>query len=86
MSTLLPDWLMNNYLKLFRELKTDEFVYLEISEILKEKDLRKVGLIISLLKRKGWATVKSQKKDKRKKIYKLRSYRTVIEEIMEGLK
>lgn len=83
---LLPKWIMRRYLVLWKQLYGKEFEFNEALSVLqqmpKPDDKRIVGLFLSELRKAGWLDVKFDPKDTRKRIYRLKPYEAIFDEIV----
>ena len=67
----LPAWEMKNYSSLWKKFKDREFTNKEAQNCLKLEDPHMVSVLFYNLNKKGWIIIKRDRKDQRKKIYKL---------------
>ncbi|MBU2640084.1 MAG: hypothetical protein KKG75_05280 [Nanoarchaeota archaeon] len=66
------EWIMKRYAKLWRSFSSNEFNFDKASGILKEKDSRVIGIILSELKKAGWLNIKKDPDNGRKRLYQLK--------------
>jgi len=69
----LPKWIMKRYAKLWKAFDSKDFSFERAVVILKEKDNRVIGIILSELKKAGWVNIKKDPNNARKRLYKLKS-------------
>lgn len=81
MTKALQKLQMVKYARLWRAFKTAEFDNKEAQDILKAEKNHHLSVLFYDLKRLGWLTVVREKKDKRKKIYKLKEPNAATEEL-----
>jgi hypothetical protein len=81
MAELLPKWEMRRYITLWNKLKDKEFANKKAKELLKEEDDHLLSVFFYDLKKAGWIIVNRDEKDKRKKIYKLKSPEEIFKEV-----
>lgn len=74
---------MVRYCKLWAKYHTSPFTYANAKETLDENDKR-LSVILSNLKLKGWLKVERNKDDARKRIYFLLEPREVMDEIAKN--
>ena len=86
---LLPKWIMKRYLILWKALGSNEFDLDKAAKILavldkgSEKDNKKiVTLFLSELRKAGWLEVQFDENDARKRIYRLKHYEPIFDEIV----
>jgi hypothetical protein len=83
---LLPKWIMKRYLILWKEFDTKEFEFGQALSVLqkmpKPDDRRIVGLFLSELRKAGWLEVNFDPVDTRKRIYRLKKYNEIFDEIV----
>jgi len=81
MTEPLPKWVMQRYAKLWKAFKSKEFEHEQAVKVLKEKDENMVSVILSQLRRNGWLTIKLHPSDTRKRVYKLKRLKEVLEKM-----
>ena len=67
----LPNKEMMKYASLWRKFKKREFTHSQAQQVLKEKDRHRVTVFFYDLKKNGWLKDSIDKKDKRKRLYRL---------------
>lgn len=77
----LPKWEMKKYAHLWKAFEKKEFTNEQAIKILKEKDYHLLSVLFYDLNKAGWIEIKRDKKDKRKKLYKLKEPNKLIKEI-----
>lgn len=81
MTKPLPKWETIKYALLWKAFKDKEFTNEQALKTLKEKDSHILSVLFYDLKNMGWLFIERDKRDKRKKIYKLKEPNIAIEEI-----
>ena len=83
---LLSKWIMKRYLVLWRNVGSAEFDFDRALQVLqklqKPDDKGVVGLFLSELRKAGWLDVKFDPEDTRKRIYRLKPYESMFNEII----
>lgn len=79
----LPKWEMKKYACLWKAFRKNEFTNEQALKILKEKDFHILSVFFYDLKKTGWIEIKRNKKDKRKKIYKLKEPNQAVKEMIK---
>ncbi len=84
---LLPKWIMKRYLVLWKALDEKDFTFddaLSILGKLSKPDSRKlVALLLSELRKAGWLLVDFNPSDARRRVYRLRPYHAIFEQVVE---
>jgi hypothetical protein len=88
MEKLLPKWLMKRYLVLLDDFKTDDFDFNQAEKKLDKigDDKRMVGLFLSDLRKAGWLDVEFDKKDARRRVYRLKDYKVIFNNFVKRIK
>ena len=74
---------MKRYIHLWNVLKNKKFTNQKAQEILKEEDQHLLSVFFYDLKKAGWIIADRDKKDKRKKVYQLKSPEEIFKEIAQ---
>lgn len=82
MAEITPRWLMRRYFTLRDKFGTDKFSFKEAQEALGD-DSRIVNLCLSELRKAGWLTSETNPEDKRTKLYQLKDWTKIGNEIMK---
>lgn len=72
MTKPLPKWIQIRYAPLWKTFKEKEFTFEQAEKILKNHK-KGINMFFSDLKKAGWVEVKLNKKDTRKRIYKIKN-------------
>ena len=81
MTIPISNWLLRRYAVLWKRHRNNKIGFKDVTETLKEKNDKRVTVILSELKKSGWICVERNKEDKRKGIYQLKSPEKIIDEI-----
>jgi hypothetical protein len=84
MAQPLPKWLFIRYSKIWKEKNSTEFKYDEIRDLLREKDDRSLSVVLSELRKYGWLEATLDQSDSRKRVYKLRNPKDIVNEIADN--
>ena len=79
----MPKWLTKRYAILWREFKDKKFEFEKAKQILNEDSDKRLSVILSDFRKKGWLEVELHPESSRKRLYKLKSPSEAIEEIAE---
>lgn len=79
----LPKWEMKKYASLWNSFGKKQFSNQEAQAVLKEKDTHLLSVLFYDLKKLGWVKISRDKKDQRKKIYKLKEPNQAIKEMIK---
>ena len=77
MADPIPKYLQKNVALLYEQFKTGDFTFQDAVTILK-KDVRYTGQILSHLGKAGWISIRNDKLDQRKKIYRINKFDDII--------
>ena len=79
MTSPLPKWIQTRYAALWKKYGEKEITFEQIEQTLKNK--KGINVFISDLRKAGWAEVKLDEKDTRKRKYKLKNPEDIFGEI-----
>lgn len=77
----LPKWAMKKYSVLWSRFNAKEFSHSNSAQTLQEKNPNLISVLFNHLRKSGWAKVKLDPTDSRKRIYELKSPEKIIEEM-----
>jgi len=80
MVNALPKWVMVRYSKLWNEFKDKEFTFDKAVKVLKDKEAV-VSVFLSDLRKAGWIQVNLSQKERRQRVYKLKSPAEAIKDM-----
>lgn len=83
MTESLPNWIMQRYATLWAKVQSKPFSYSDAMKILKN-DGKRLSVIISELKSRGWITAELDPEDARKRKYRLKNPEDAIHEIVKS--
>lgn len=81
MTEALPKWEMQKYARLWKTFGKKEFTNSQALRILREKDPHLLSVLFYDLKNTGWLIIERNKKDRRKKIYKMKEPNEAVKEM-----
>ena len=77
----LPKWEMKKYAYLWKSFQNKEFTNEQALKVLKEKNPHLMSVLFYDLKNMGWLFVERDKRDQRKKIYKVKEPNEAVKEM-----
>lgn len=83
MTEPLPKWEMKKYAALWNKFKSKEFTNEQALKAIKEKKPHILSVFFYDLKKMGWVDINRDKKDQRKKNYKLKEPNQAMKEMLK---
>ena len=81
MTEPLPKWEMRKYAYLWKNFQKKEFTNEQAIKALREKNPHLMSVLFYDLKNMGWLFVERNKKDQRKKVYKIKEPNEAVKEM-----